>query len=59
MKPDFVNILDDAIEEFHYYKENEKDNSKKIIFSAVVSRLYNLRTAYFEAWEKEVKGEEK
>ncbi len=55
---EFVNALDKAISEFEEYKTLEKSLDKKIIYSAIVSRLLNLRTTYFKDWEDRIKEQE-
>ena len=55
---DFCNVLDKAISEFEEYKSKEADFSKKIIFSAIVSRLWNLRTAYFQELKDNIERKE-
>lgn len=48
----FPNVIDEAIREYEEYKKEERDMSKKIIFSAITSRLWNLREAYFKDWKE-------
>ena len=50
----FINILDKITREFEELKDSEKDNTKKIIFMAITSKLLNLRTVYCNEAQEEL-----
>lgn len=45
---DFVNILDNMIKEFEEYRLAETELNKKILLTAIIAKLYNLRTVYMQ-----------
>ena len=57
-REDCIDVIDKAIMEFEKFKAEEKDNDKRIIYSAFVSRLFNIRTAYFADLRRKVDEKE-
>lgn len=48
---DFTQILDKSVKEYEEFKKAEKDNNKKILLTAIIGTLKELRSSYFREWQ--------